>query len=119
MIMDNERPVRISNFEICEITAVSGCYRLCCSDGGSCGSRGGNWVVSSRFTFGVIHCSAPMMLSAGLPCFAADTEERNDAYPVAGQVDLDSLAGRGRVGFLCPATAWDLALDGPEGHEIV
>ena len=34
MIMDNERPVRISNFEICEITAVLGCYRLCCSDGG-------------------------------------------------------------------------------------
>ena len=24
MIMDNERPVWISNFEICEITAVSG-----------------------------------------------------------------------------------------------
>jgi hypothetical protein len=34
MIMDNERPVWISNFEICEITAVSGRYRLCCSDGG-------------------------------------------------------------------------------------
>jgi hypothetical protein len=28
MIMDHERPVRISNFEICEITAVLGCYRL-------------------------------------------------------------------------------------------
>jgi hypothetical protein len=55
MIMDNERPVRISNFEICEMTAVLGGYRLCCSD---CG----NWVVSSRF--GVIHCSAPMILSA-------------------------------------------------------
>jgi hypothetical protein len=34
MIMDNERPVRISDVEICEITAVLGCYRLCCSDGG-------------------------------------------------------------------------------------
>ncbi len=34
MIMDNERPLRISNFEICEITAVLGFYRLCCSYGG-------------------------------------------------------------------------------------
>jgi hypothetical protein len=34
MIMDNEPPVRISNFEICEITAVLGCYGLCCYDRG-------------------------------------------------------------------------------------
>ncbi len=47
MIMDNERSVRISNFEICEIAAVLGCDRLCCSDGGF-----------------VIHCFAPMTLTA-------------------------------------------------------
>ena len=64
MIMDNERAVRISNLEICEIAAVLGCYRLCCSEMGFCGSCCGNWAVRSRFTFGVIHCSAPMMLSA-------------------------------------------------------
>jgi len=47
MIMDNERPVRISNFEICEITTVLGCYRLCCSDSGFCGLRGRNWIVNA------------------------------------------------------------------------
>ncbi|HEY5705729.1 MAG TPA: hypothetical protein VIS96_09160 [Terrimicrobiaceae bacterium] len=33
MIVDNERPVGISNFEISEMTAVSGCYSLGCSHG--------------------------------------------------------------------------------------
>lgn len=59
MIMENERPLRIANFEICERTAVLGCDRLCCSNGGFCGSRGGTWVVRSRCTFGVSHGVAP------------------------------------------------------------
>jgi hypothetical protein len=43
MIVDNKRPVRISNFEIGEISAVLGCDRLCSSVGRLLGpGRGGN-----------------------------------------------------------------------------